>query len=72
MDVEKQRKSEDKTRDINDQSLERLHRDLFDHPNEKEWKATRSLAQPSFLKQIDSHGGGHSKLEKVSAVISEK
>ncbi len=72
MDAEKQRKPEDKTIDTDDQSLENLHRNLFNHPNNEEWNATRSLAQPSFLKQVESHGGSHSQPMKISPVVSEK
>ena len=49
----------------NDRSLESLHRSLFDCPDDNDWKATRSLAQPSFLKQIDSRGGAHSTPVRV-------
>lgn len=66
MDSEKRLKSEDKRKDIDDQSFEHLHRSLFDHPNDEEWSATRSLAQPSFLKQIDSRGSAHGQPMKVS------
>ena len=72
MDVDKQTESGDKTRDRDDRLLEHLHRNLFDHPNDEEWNATRSLAQPSFLKQIDSHGGAHSQPMKTSPVVSEE
>ncbi len=34
--------------------LERQHRALFNSPSEKEWNSIGSLAQPSFLKQVDS------------------
>ena len=40
--------------------LEEIHRSLFDHPDSETWNATKSLAQPSFLKQIESFGGSHS------------
>lgn len=40
-------------------NLEEIHRSLFDHPDTETWKATKSLAQPSFLKQIESFGGSH-------------
>ena len=35
--------------------LEQLHRTLFDHPDRETWNGTRSLAQPSFLKQTDTY-----------------
>lgn len=72
MDADKRLKSEDKKKDIDDQSFEHLHRNLFDHPNDEEWSATRSLAQPSFLKQIPSRGSAHSQTMKVSLAISEQ
>ena len=72
MDAEKQLKSEDKKKDIDDQSFEHLHRNLFTHPSDEEWSATRSLDQPSFLKQIDSHGSAHSQPMKVSPTTSEQ
>ena len=72
MNVEKQPKSEDKTKDTDDQSLEHLHHNLFDHPSDEQWSATRSLVQPSFLKQIKSRGGVHSRPVEVSPVISDE
>ena len=72
MDDGKQLKSEDKKKDIDDQSFEHLHRNLFTHPNDEEWNATRSLDQPSFLKQINSHGSAHSQPMKVSPTASEQ
>ena len=73
MDAEKQLlKSEDKKKDTDDQSLEHLHRNLFDHPNDGEWSATRSLAQPSFLRQVKSHGSDHSQPVRASRVASEQ
>lgn len=47
--------------DADNQELERIHRALFDHPDIKTWDATRSLAQPSFLDQIDSYSSAYSK-----------
>ena len=47
-----------------DRDLESLHRSFFEHPDDRSWSATRSLAQPSFLKQIDSCGGAHSTLAR--------
>ena len=41
-------------------NLESLHRSFFRHPDDGSWSATRALAQPSFLKQIDSLAGVHS------------
>ena len=70
MDAEKQIKSEDRKKDTDDQSLEHLHRNLFDHPNDDEWSATRSLAQPSFLKQVKSNGSDHSQPMKGSPAAS--
>ena len=43
-----------------DGDLESLHHSFFERPDDRSWSATRSLAQPSFLKQIDSCGGAHS------------
>ena len=40
--------------------LESLHRSFFEHPDDGNWSATRSLAQPSFLRQVDSCAGAHS------------
>ncbi len=40
--------------------LERFHRSHFEHPDAKTWAATKSLAQPSFLKQVKSFGGCNS------------
>ena len=48
-----------KTDNEDDQTLEKLHRTLFDHPDTKTWNETRSLAQPSFLKQIESYTSPH-------------
>ena len=58
MSDKKDHKTNDESPD--DRSLESLHRALFDCPDDSDWEATRSLAQPSFLKQIDSRGGAHS------------
>ncbi len=55
-----------------DRSLESLHRALFDCPDDNDWKATHSLAQPSFLKQIDSRGGAHSTPVVVSSDTPRK
>ena len=57
---------------LNDRSLESLHRILFNCPDDKNWEATRSLAQPSFLKQIDSCGGAHSTPPRVFSDASQK
>ncbi len=66
MDVRKQDNLDGSTGNVNEQSLEQLHRSPFDHPSDEEWSATRSLAQPSFLKQVDSRGSGRSEPIKVS------
>ena len=68
----KKSESEDKAKDISDKSLEKLHREFFTHPSDEEWNATRSLAQPSFLRQVNSRGGAHSKPLKNSSAIHEK
>ncbi len=69
MDTKKKFNSKEKAKDVNEKSLERLHRSLFDHPSEEEWSATRSLAQPSFLKQVNSRAVGHSEPLKVSPTV---
>lgn len=70
MNDRKHRKTNEES--LNDQSLESLHRTLFNYPDDKNWKATRSLAQPSFLKQIDSRGGAHSTPVSVFSGASRK
>lgn len=57
--TEKQNK--EKIQHAGDRELERIHRALFDHPDMEAWNATRSLAQPSFLDQIDSYSAAYSK-----------
>ena len=66
--AEKQLKVKDNLKDMDNQRLERLHHKLFQHPDSEKWNAAGSLAQPSFLKQIDSHGGAHTTPVKVSPV----
>ncbi|MDE0152439.1 MAG: hypothetical protein OXN23_01045 [Gammaproteobacteria bacterium] len=56
-----EKENNEKIQDTDDQELERIHRVLFDHPDIKVWNATRSLAQPSFLDQIDSYSAAYSK-----------
>ena len=51
---------ENPLRESEHQELEDLHRALFGHPDWKTWRGVRSLAQPSFLKKIDSFGGPNS------------
>ena len=63
MNDAKDRKTNEES--LNDRSLESLHRTLFNCPDDKNWEATRSLAQSSFLKQIDSCGGAHSTPARV-------
>lgn len=60
------------TENLGNQSLESLHRTLFNYPDDKNWEATRSLAQPSFLKQIDSCGGAHSTPVRIFSGSSRK
>ena len=69
MNTKKKRKPDIK--DTDDQNLERIHRTLFDHPDPEEWNATLSLAQPSFLKQIDSYSDTHSKPLAASQPVTE-
>ena len=66
MNAGKQRKAENKKKDASAREFEHLHRSLFSHPDSKEWEATSSLAQPSFLKQVESRGSGHTAPVKVS------
>ena len=70
MNDAKDRKTNDESPD--DRSLESLHRALFDCPDDNDWEATRSLAQPSFLKQIDSRGGAHSTPVRVFSYTPRK
>lgn len=56
-----EKENKKKIQDADNQELERIHRALFDHPDMKAWNATRSLAQPSFLDQIDSYSAACSK-----------
>ena len=42
-------------------NLEEIHRTLFTHPDMKSWESVKSLAQPSFLKQVSTSGGSHSR-----------
>lgn len=56
-----EKENKEKIQDADGQELERIHRAFFDHPDIKTWDATRSLAQPSFLEQIDSYGTAYSK-----------
>ena len=70
MNAKKDRKTNGESPD--DRSLESLHRALFDCPDDNDWKATHSLAQPSFLKQIDSRGGAHSTPVAVSSDAPRK
>lgn len=53
------------------QNLEKFHRSYFNHPDAKTWAATKSLAQPSFLKQVKSSGGCHSG-EIINSALSSK
>ena len=69
MGVKKQLKIKDNLKDVDNQMLERLHRKLFRHPDSNERDEASPLAQPSFLKQIDSHGGTHATLVKVSPAV---
>ena len=70
MNDAKDRKTNEES--LNDRSLESLHRTLFNCLDDKNWEATRSLAQPSFLKQIDSCGGAHSTPARVFSAASRK
>ena len=70
MNAGKQSKTENKKKDAGNREFERLHRSLFSHPDSKNWDAAGSLAQPSFLKQIDSRGGAHTVPVKVSPIVS--
>lgn len=69
MGVKKQRKIKDNLKDVDNQMLERLHSKLFHHPDSNERDEASSLAQPSFLKQIDSRGGAHTVPVKVSPAV---
>ena len=60
------KKSENRAKDINDKSLEKIHRNSFVHLNGEKWNATPSLAQPSFLEQVNSCGRAHSQPVKIS------
>lgn len=64
--------SEADSHDEDDQNLEHIHRTLFDHPDIRTWDLTRSLAQPSFLKQIESHSSPHCRQSDISSPVSEK
>lgn len=55
-----------------DWDLERQHRAMFNSPSEKEWSSIRSLAQPSFLKQVDSYGSNHTLKLNSSRTVTEK
>lgn len=59
-----EKENKEKIKDVDRQELESIHRALFDHPDIKTWNATRSLAQPSFLDQIDNYSSAHSKTLK--------
>ena len=72
MNAGKQRKTENRKKDASARELERLHRSLFSHPDSEKWDATGSLAQPSFLKQVDSRGGAHTAPVKVSPAAFEE
>lgn len=71
MGSEKRHKSEV---DINsdDKTLEYLHHDMFDYLESEEWSAAHSLAQPSFLKQVDSRIVRRSKLAKFQQDLQER
>lgn len=50
-----------KVQDADNKELESIHHLLFDHPDTETWNTTRSLAQPSFLEQIDSYSTTYSE-----------
>lgn len=52
--------------------LERQHRALFNSPSDEEWNSVGSLAQPSFLKQVDSGASHHTSSMNSSRTASEK
>ena len=72
MNAGKQCKAENKIKDAGDREFEHPHHSLFSHPDSKKWDATSSLAQPSFLKQVDSRGRGHTAPVKASPAVFEE
>ena len=59
-------KKETVTKDMKKPSAyEEIPRFLFEHPDPETWNATQSLAQSSFLMQIESFGSSHSGPSKV-------
>ena len=57
-------------RDVED--LERIHRQLFTHPRVEEWRAIRSLAQPSLLMPIKSFTSENTNSVAIPADASEE
>lgn len=71
MNAGKQRKTENKKKDMGNREFECIHRSLFSHLDSKKWETAGSLAQPLFLKPIDSRGGSHTVPVKVSPAVFE-